>query len=163
MLWASKVVGVPNLKILGLPTWESLDKMTLAPWPNTKNTIRWLPPSSSHGESCESMFVHVSSMHQKCSNYALTNLLFGLYKSMWIIDLLVIHPNPHPKALARPSTFKVLQAKEQTPTLYPFVVFTFGFVIEFIKKLGGASWMHIDVMIYNIKSICNQNIFISNM
>jgi hypothetical protein len=57
----------------------------------------------------------------------------------------------------------VLQAKEQTPTFYPFVVFTFGFAIEFIKELGGASWMHIDVMIYDIKSICNQNIFISNM
>jgi len=40
MLSASKVARVPILRILGLPTWESLDKMTLAPWPGTKNTTR---------------------------------------------------------------------------------------------------------------------------
>jgi len=36
-------------------------------------------------------------MHQKCSNYALTNLLFGLCKSLWIIDSLVIRSSPHPR------------------------------------------------------------------
>jgi hypothetical protein len=36
----------------------------------------------SHGESCESVFAHGLSVHQKCSNYALINLLFGLCKSM---------------------------------------------------------------------------------
>jgi hypothetical protein len=46
-----------------------------------------------------------SSMHQKCSNYALTDLLFGLWRLIWIIDLLVICPSPHPKALANPSYF----------------------------------------------------------
>jgi hypothetical protein len=35
----------------------------------------WLPPSPGRNESCESVFARVSSMHQKCSNYALTNLL----------------------------------------------------------------------------------------
>jgi len=50
-----------------------------------KNTIRGkvvASPSSGRVESCESMFAHDSSMHQKCSNYALTNLLFGLCKSV---------------------------------------------------------------------------------
>jgi hypothetical protein len=46
------------------------------------------PPSLGHGESCESMFARGLFMHQKCSNYALTNLLFRLCKSMWIIDRL---------------------------------------------------------------------------
>jgi hypothetical protein len=32
----------------------------------------------------------------------------------------------------------VLQARGHTPTFYPFVVFTFGFVIESIKEFGGA-------------------------
>ncbi len=86
-LWASKVVGVLIQGISRLPTWESQDKMTfgVTPWPSTKNSIRrrwWLPPSLSHGESCESMFARGSSVHQKCSNYALTNLLFGLCKSV---------------------------------------------------------------------------------
>jgi hypothetical protein len=39
-------------------------------------------PSSNpgHGESYESMYASNSSMHQKCSNYALINLLFSLCK-----------------------------------------------------------------------------------
>ncbi len=51
-------------------------------------------PSPGHGEFCEIVFAHGSFVHQKCSNYALTNLLFGLCTPMWIIDLLVICPNP---------------------------------------------------------------------
>jgi len=78
-------------------------------------------------------------MHQKCSNYALTNLLFGLCRSVWRIDPLVIHPNPHLGTLARPSTPEVLQARECTLNPYPFIVFTFGFIIESINEFGGAS------------------------
>jgi hypothetical protein len=33
--------------------------------------------SLGYGESCESMFVRGSFVHQKFSNFALTNLLFG--------------------------------------------------------------------------------------
>jgi hypothetical protein len=33
----------------------------------------------------------------------------------------------------------VLRAKERTPTPFPFVVFTFEFIFESIKKLGGVS------------------------
>jgi hypothetical protein len=49
------------------------------------------------GESCESMFAHGSFVHQKCFDCALTNLLFGLCRSTWIIDLLIIHPSPIPE------------------------------------------------------------------
>jgi len=52
--------------------------------------------------------------------------------------LLVIHLNPHLGAPAHPSTPEVLQAKEHTPIPYPFDVFTFGLVVEFIKMLGGC-------------------------
>jgi hypothetical protein len=65
-------------------------------------------------QSCESMYAHASSVHQKCSSYAQTNLLFGLCKSMWIIDLIVIHPSPHPGGPRCPSTLKVLRIKERT-------------------------------------------------
>jgi hypothetical protein len=34
---------------------------------------------------------------QKCSNYAVTNVLFSLCRSVWVIDLLVNLPNPIPK------------------------------------------------------------------
>jgi hypothetical protein len=78
-------------------------------------------------------------VHQKCSNYTLTNLLFGLCRSVWIIDLLVIHPCPHRRAPTRPSTSEVLQARECAPTPYPSIIFTFRLAIESIEAFGGAS------------------------
>ncbi len=87
-----KNFGTPNL---GLPGQN--DIWVLAMWPSIDNTIRGKvmgSPSSSCGESCESMFARGSSVHQKCSNYTLTNLLFSLCMSMWAIDLIVILPKP---------------------------------------------------------------------
>jgi hypothetical protein len=55
------------------------------------------------------------------------------------IELLVTPPSPHPGALARPSTPKVLRTKNHAPTPYPSNVFTFRLTIESIKKFGGAS------------------------
>ncbi len=40
------------------------------------------PISPNRGESYESMYARGLFVHQKCSNYTLTNLLFGLCKSM---------------------------------------------------------------------------------
>jgi hypothetical protein len=74
-------------------------------------------------------------MHQKCFSYALTNL-FDLCKSVWVIDPLVTHLSPHPRAPERPSTPRVLQARERTPILYPFVVFTFGLIVSPSRSLG---------------------------
>jgi hypothetical protein len=71
------------------------------------------------------MFARGEFVHQKCSNYALTNLLFGLCRSVRVIDFLVTLPNPYLRALAHPSTLKVLQARERALILYPFVIFTF--------------------------------------
>jgi hypothetical protein len=33
----------------------------------------------------------------------------------------------------------MLRTKERTPTPFPFVVFTFGLIVESIKEFGGAS------------------------
>jgi len=52
-----------------------------------------------------------------------------------IIDLLVIRPSLHPKALTPPSTFEVLQVREHT-SIPSFVIFTLGLAIESIKKCG---------------------------
>ncbi len=129
---------------MGIP--KQNDIWVLVPWPSIEYTIRgkvrgrwWLPPNSGRGESCESMFARGSSVHQKCSNYALTNLFFGLCKSMWVIDLLVILPSPYPKALAHHFTPKMLRTRKRTPTLSPSIVFTFGLAIESIKESRGAS------------------------
>jgi hypothetical protein len=85
------------------------------------------------------VYVHSSSMHQNFSNYALTNLLFGLCKSIWIIDTLVIRPNPHPGPLTCPLTPKVLWTKECVPIIFSFVIFTLGFTFESFKEFGGVS------------------------
>jgi hypothetical protein len=77
------------------------------------------------------MFACGLSVHQKCSNYALTKL-FGLCMSMWVIDLLVTIPSPHLGAPAHLSTPKVLRAKERATTLDPTIVFT----------IWTHSWIH---------------------
>ncbi len=77
-------------------------------------------------------------MHQKCSNYAFTNLLFNVCRSVWITDRLVTRPNPHFKAPTCPFTPEVLQDREHTSTPCPFVIFTFRFTIEYIKKFESA-------------------------
>jgi hypothetical protein len=41
----------------------------------------------------------------------------------------------------------MLRAKKRAPTSFPFVVFTFGFTIEHIKELGGASMDLIYIML----------------
>jgi hypothetical protein len=47
----------------------------------------WLPLSLGRAEFCEFMFARGLFVHKKRSNYAPTNLLFGLYRSMWVIDV----------------------------------------------------------------------------
>jgi hypothetical protein len=119
-------------------------------WLITENTIKgrwWLPPSLGHGESCESVYACGSFVHQKLSNYTLTNL-FGLCRYVWIIDLLIIHPIPNPKVPTHPSTPKVLRIRERTPIFY-FVIFTFRFAFESFKEFGSASLWFIHKKITN--------------
>jgi len=81
------------------------DIWVLAPWPSKENTISGKVVTSPKFESrwsCEFMFTHGLFVHQKCSNYALTNLLFGLCRSVWVIDLLITLPNPHPRVTFLP-------------------------------------------------------------
>jgi hypothetical protein len=39
-----------------------------------------ISPNSGRSEFCESVYARDSSVHQKCFNYVLMNLLFGLCK-----------------------------------------------------------------------------------
>ncbi len=75
-------------------------------------------------------------MHQKWSDYALTNLLFGLHRSVWVIDLLNILLNPYPKAPAHLFTLEMLWAKERTLTLHFSVVFTLDSNLNLLRSLG---------------------------
>jgi hypothetical protein len=112
---AHKVMGLqscgrPNSGNFGTPTWESQDKMTFGFWfhGQTQKILYggrwWLPPSLGRDEFCESVFACGSSVHQKCSNFALTDLLFNLCKFVWIIEPFVTRPNPYFEAPTCPST-----------------------------------------------------------
>jgi len=85
------------------------------------------------------MYGHGSSVHQKCSNYALTNLLFGLCKFVWIIDLFITCFSLHPGTLTCLSTLEALWIKECIPIPSSFVIFMFRLTFEFYKEFGGMS------------------------
>jgi len=143
-LWTFKVAKVPTMGILGLPFGSPRTKWHLGDDPMAKHRIFY------KGKVVASLksrpwwvlwicgypwFIHAP----KCPNYALTNLLFGFCKFVWVSELLANLPNPISEIPTHPSTPKVLRAKECTPTPSPSNVFTFGFIVESIKELGGAS------------------------
>jgi hypothetical protein len=71
----------PNFETLNLGVLGQNAIWVLAMWQGTNNTIRGkvvASPSPGHGES---VFARGLSIHQKCFNYAVTNL-FGLCRSM---------------------------------------------------------------------------------
>jgi hypothetical protein len=136
--------GTPNLGVLG-----QNDIWVLALWSSIDNTIRgkvMASPSSSRGESCEFVFTRGSSVHQKCSDYALTNLLFGLCMSMWTIDLIVILPKPS----STPLYLQSVANHGACPNSQSFHCFhPLGLTIESIKEFWGAS-----TPIYHIIDFC---------
>jgi hypothetical protein len=110
-LWASKVAESQFWEFwnsnLGVP--RPNDIWVLAWWLGIENTIRGKVVASPKFGLWWLLWIRGSFVHQKCFNYALTNLLFGLCMFMWVIDLLVTLPSPHLGTLARPSTPKVLR------------------------------------------------------
>jgi hypothetical protein len=152
-----KNFGTPNLGVS-----RQNDILVQALWLGTKNTIRGKVMAFPKFGSwwvlwvCVCMwFVHAPKVLKLC-----TNLLFGSCKFVWIIDPLAICPSPHLGATTCLSTPKVLPTKERTPILYPFIVFTFGLIVESIKEFGGVSltlywcnaWVH---MCSNVLSHCD--------
>jgi hypothetical protein len=132
------------------------DIWVLVLWPGTEYTIRGKVVASPKFGLWWVLWIRVYSWlvrAPKCSNYALTNLLFGFCRSVWVIELLVNLPSPHPKALAHPSTPKVLRARECAPTPSLFDVFTFGLVVESIKEPRGASIVKDNLDFYYVQYI----------
>ncbi len=157
-----------NFGTLNLGVPRQNDIWVLAPWLGIENTIRG---KVVHGfpqvQAVVSIVNMCLPMHQNCSNYAPTNLLFGFCMSMWIIDSLVTRPSPHLGAPTRLSTLEVLQAKERTQTFYPFVVFTLDSHLSlsrsFNKTYNDHSWHLLKsigfwkalALFFNIKSYNN--------
>jgi hypothetical protein len=98
--WDSpKVVGVPILGILGLPLGIPGTKWHLGAGPVARHRVYYKGEGGGFPQvwamvSLVSLCLLVAFSAPKCSNYALTNLLFGLCKTVWVIELLVNLPNP---------------------------------------------------------------------
>jgi hypothetical protein len=75
---------------LGIPGQN--DIWVLVPWLGTKYTIRGKVVASPKSELWWILWVRVCPWFIRaltCSNFALTNLLFGLWRFVWMIELLV--------------------------------------------------------------------------
>ncbi len=111
-LWDSKVARVPILGIWGLPFGSFGTKWHLGASPVARHKEYYkgegggFPQVQVVVSLVKSMLVRGSFMQQKCSDYALTNLLFGLCRSLWVIDLLDNLPSLDPRAPTCPSTPK---------------------------------------------------------
>jgi hypothetical protein len=128
-----------NFGTLNLGILRQNDIWVLALWLGIENTIRRKVVASPTSELWWVLWIHVCSLvvhAPKVSNYALTNLLFGLCRSVWIIDWLITLPSAHPKALARPSTPKMIWTRECALAFYPSVVFTLDSHLSLSKSLG---------------------------
>ncbi len=145
-LWVSKFKS-PNFGNFETPTWESWDKVTFGCW------SRGRPKKYYKGEgggfpksrSWWVLWVRVCPWFiraPKVLHYALTNLLFGFYKSLWISDLLVTHPSPYLGAPTRPSTLEVMRVRECTPTLHSFDVLTLDSHLSLLRSLGVHHRIH---------------------
>jgi hypothetical protein len=89
----------------GIPTWESRDKWHLGAGPVVKHKIHY----KGEGGGFPQVRAVLSLMNLvnpfcpwliyalKCYNYALTNLLFGLCRSMWVSEVFVNLLSPIPK------------------------------------------------------------------
>jgi hypothetical protein len=111
---AHKVMGPQSRESPNLGVPGQNDIWVLVLWPGTKYTIRGKVVISPKSGPWWVLWVCVCLWFvraPKCSNYALTNLLFSLCKSMWVIELLVNLPGPIPKLQHAPLPSKCYEPK----------------------------------------------------
>jgi len=98
-LWAPKVTRVPTLEISKFPFGSLGTKWHLSVGPLAMHIVYYKGEGGSFPQVkvmvslvslCYSWVIHAP----KCSYYTLTNLLFGLCKSVWVIELLINLPSP---------------------------------------------------------------------
>jgi hypothetical protein len=133
-LWAPKVTRVPTLGILGLPLGSfglrvlgQNDIWVLVPWLGIEYTIKGKVVASPKFGLWWILWIHGCPwlVHaSKCSNYALTNLLLSLCKSLWVNELLVNLLSPIPELQHAPLPRKCYEPKN-VPQLFFLLLSSF--------------------------------------
>ncbi len=124
---------------LGVP--KQNDIWVLALWPGTKYTIRGKVVASPNSRPWWILWIRVCPWFvptPKCYNYALTNLFFGLCKSVLVSKLLLNLCSPILELQHTPLPLKCYKPK-RVPNFFSFTLLTFGLTIQSIKELGGTS------------------------
>ncbi len=102
-LWAFKIMGVPIVAISGLrfrvPLGSPRTKWHLDASPMAKHKVYYKEEGGAFFQvqavlSIMNLSLSMFRLCTKVSNYALTNLLFGLCRPMWISNLLINLPSP---------------------------------------------------------------------
>ncbi len=124
----SRESWVPTLGILGFPFGSPKTKWHLGVGPMARHKVylRGKVVASPKFGSWWVLWVHVCLWFiraLKCSNYALTNLLFSLCRPVWIIELLVNLPNPIPKLHYGPLPLKCCESGN-APQLLSLLLFS---------------------------------------
>ncbi len=99
------------------------DIWVLVPWLSTKYTIRGKVVAFPKSRPWWVLWVRVCSWFvraPKCSNYALINLLFGLCRFVWVIELFVNLPSPISELQHTPLPLKCYEPRSMP--LYPWNV-----------------------------------------
>jgi len=95
-LWVVKVVRVPLVGILGLPFERPKTKWHLGAGPMARHRVYYKGEGGGFPKSKPRwvLWIQVCPWHQKCFNFALTNLLFSFVQVRVSEWLLVILPSP---------------------------------------------------------------------
>jgi len=123
---------------LGVPGQNDIWVLVL--WPGAKYTIRGKIVAFPQVQAMVSLVSPcLPVVHPFTKMFQLrTNSLFGLCRSMWVTELLINLRSPILELQHAPLPSKCCKPRS-APQFLLLSLFTFGFVVESIKELGGAS------------------------
>jgi hypothetical protein len=138
-----KVTGVLVVRISKLPLWNPGTKWHLGVGPVAKHKVYYKGKGGGFPQvramvSLVSLWLLVVRLCTKVLQLRINQLVVWFVQSMWVTELFVNLPTPIPKlqhALLPPKCYE----PNSTPQLILLPLFTFGFVVESIKELGGVS------------------------
>jgi hypothetical protein len=140
-LWASKITGIPILRILRFSPWNLRTEWYLGADPMAKHKIYYKGevggfPQVRAMVSLVSLCLPMACPCTKVLKLYINQLVILFVQVRVSNWLFITLRNPHSKAPTHPSTPKVLQAKEHASTFYFFIIFTLDSHLSPSRSLG---------------------------